>query len=283
MKRTFLYISILHLLSLIIFSSCEDRGPDYISEDMPLVVEGWIENGEAPVVIVSHAINLNDTLSSIDESVEKWCRVSVFDGDQRYVLSGKIDRNYTPPFIYTSSSLKGEIGHTYRLLVETDDETAESYGTITIPPSIEKIIPEKISDTDSLYQLRVFLKDIDSTCYYKIFCRSKESDNRYYSAFLGTFPGRDYMPDEGCIVSKGLHATYNDNEFTHFFRSGDIVFVKICTVSREVFDFWNIYDSNVSLSDNLFFTFSENCPSNVEGALGYWGTYGASTSAVRIP
>lgn len=284
MKRFLPYPCIISfLLSALLFISCEDRGPDFMSEEMPLVVEGWIENGEPPVVMVTRALNLNDISLSLDESVEKWCRVSVFDGDTRHILSGKIDRNYTPPFIYTTISLKGETGHTYRLLVETDGETAEASGTITVAPVIERIVPEKSAEADSLYQLRIFLKDIDPGSCYKIFCRSKQTDKRYYSAFLGTFQGTRYIPEEGYVVTKGLHATYAGDDFSHFFRSGDVVFVKVCSVSREIYDFWTVYDNNISLSNNLFFSFSENCPSTVEGALGYWGAYATATSAVRIP
>ncbi|MDE5881994.1 MAG: DUF4249 domain-containing protein [Muribaculaceae bacterium] len=275
---------LLNLLFLVGFSGCEDTGPDFLTEEMPLVVEGWIEEGEAPVVMVTRALNLNDTSLTLEDAVQKWCRVSIFDGYKQHFLSGKINKAYTPPFIFTTSGLKGEVGHTYRLLIETETETAESFGTLSPAPTIEKIIPEKVAGNDSLYQLRIFLKAIDLCGYYKLFAKSQREDSRFYGSFLGTFSGSQYTQEEGWVVTRGLHSTYdNQKDFSHFFKTGDIVKIKICAIEKPVFDFWKVYESNISLSNNLFFSFSENCPSTLSGALGYWGTYGTATSAIRIP
>ncbi len=273
---------LLLLFSLIAIAGCEDTGPNFMSENMPLVVEGWIEEGEAPVVMVTRALNLNDTSQSLEDVIQKWCRVSIFDGDTRYLLSGKIDKSYTPPFVFTTSGLKGEIGHTYRLFIETETETIESTGHILTAPLIEKVIAEK-AEGDSLYQLRVFLKDIDPQGYYKLFSKSQREDSRFYGSFLGTFSGTQYDSEEGWVVTRGIHTSYNQEDFSHFYKTGDIVYIKVCSIEKGVYDFWKVYESNVSLSNNLFFTFTENCPSTLSGALGYWGTYGTSTSAIRIP
>ena len=127
MKKSILYI--LYILSLLSLSACENQDPSMSDQSMPIVVEGWIENGVSPVVMVTHAVNLTADSVSFDNFVEKWCRVSVYDGDTRYLLTGTVNKDYTPSFIFTSSSLKGKTGHAYRLLIEFEARTIQSTST----------------------------------------------------------------------------------------------------------------------------------------------------------
>ena len=116
-------------------AGCVDDGPEMPDGPMPLVVEGWIEEGLAPVVMVTRAVDLTTDTASFDGFVEKWARVSIYDGDERYVLTGSVNRDYMPPFIYTSSRLRGQTGHTYRLVVETESDTVEAETTMLPSPS----------------------------------------------------------------------------------------------------------------------------------------------------
>lgn len=263
-------------------ASCESVDEPAI-EAAPLVVEGWIEDGRAPVVTVAHAIELKDGPIDSDSYVEKWCRVSVYDGEKRYLLNGKIDRDYTIKFVYTTSQLRGEAGHTYRLLVESENDTVEASATINPGVHIESLKAEKVEETSGSYLLRLFLSGVDPDGFYKIFTQVQGKDKIYHGSFLGTFSGRDYDAGKGLTVTNGNNSTYSQDEFTHYYLPGEKVRVKVCSLDREVYDFWKAYDSAVSMSGNLFFTFSQNCPTNITGGLGYWGAYGTSLSAVTIP
>lgn len=64
---------------------------------------------------------------------------------------------------------------------------------------------------------------------------------------------------------------------------GSRISVRVCSIEPAIYDFWTAYDSNISLSQNLFFTFAGNCPGNVKGGLGYWGAYGTSKRSITIP
>lgn len=260
---------------------CGDGQPD-VPTVPPLVVEGWIEEGESPVVMVTRAVDMTQDVESFDTMVEKWCRVSVFDNGKRYLLTGKSDSSYTPPFVFTTSSLRGKSGHTYVLRVETETDTVE--GTATLPPAvmIDKLEPEKIAGSDSLYSIKATLRNVEPAGYYKFFVKTIGKDNRFYPSFLGTFSGADYDTASGFNITKGIHAGYEGDEFSHYFSAGDKVTVKICSMERNVFEFWKTYDSNVSLSGNLFFTFTENCPHTVIGGIGYWGAYGMSRRSIEV-
>lgn len=277
--------SILAILTLIVFASCEDScTPDVIADRMPLVVEGWIEEGEAPIVMVTRALDLNNGETRIEDAVEKWCRVTIFDDGDPYILTARRDTAYIPDFIFTTSRLKGKVGHTYRLLVETDDTVASAESILRRSASISRIEAERIQDSDSLFSLRAYINDVDTSAYYKVFCKSS-SDRRHFPSFMGNLDGSVYDASIGMSVTRGVHSAFLEDKhaFSHFFTSGEIVEVKVCSIDRSLFDFWTAYDLNVISSSNIFLTFVSNCPGNIIGAKGYWAAYGSSLKVCRIP
>lgn len=274
----------LSVLFLILFlCSCEEPGITSLGEKPPLVVEGWIEEGQPPMVFVTHAADLTVDSASFDGFVEKWSRVSVFDGDTRYILTGRINKAYMPQFVYTTSRLKGKVGHSYRLVVETDTDTVESYAEMLPSPRLDKLTPVPVEGSDSLFAIRADISGIENDSYYKIFARSEKCETRFYGSFLGTFRGSSYDSGKGWTVTRGVHSGYNrDENFSHYYAEGDRVTVRVCRLEPGLFEFWHVYDNNVSLSQNLFFTFAGNCPSNITGGLGYWAAYGYSQKTVKI-
>lgn len=272
-------------LILIINYGCKDDNSfkEYEGEPLPVVVEGWIEEGEAPVVIVTRAIDLTENIDSIGDITEKWGRVTIFDNDEPYILTGRLNKNYTPSFIFTSSRLKGIVGHTYRLLIELENETLEASSTILPVVNLEQLETVKVEDSDSLYFIRARISGIDDAGYYKFFAKSNDTETRFYPTFLGTFKGSDYDDDKGIYINRGIHSAFNDEGLGHFYKSGDIVEVKLCSIEPKIFEFWQAYDRAVSLSQNLFFTLDQGCPSNINKGKGYWAAYGVSQRVVRIP
>ncbi|MDE7460187.1 MAG: DUF4249 domain-containing protein [Paramuribaculum sp.] len=279
-------VKLIAAITILLLYGC-DTGDDLCNDatNSPLVVEGWIEEGEAPVVIVTHAADLTVDEPSFDNLVEKWCRVSIFDGDQQYVLTSHFNNAYMPPVIYTTSRLKGKKGHSYRLTVETTEDTLTAQSTILTAPKIERLEAEKVDGNDSLYSVKVFLTDIKADEYIKIFVKTLPDEGRYYPSFLGTVCGRDYNPEKGIVVTRGKRVQTDDDavkNFSHYFKIGQTVIVHVCSMDRTMYDFWKIYDSNISLNENLFFTFAENLPTNINGGLGYFAAYGMSEGVLRI-
>lgn len=249
----------------------------------PLVVEGWIEEGMAPVVMVTRAVDLTADTASFDGFVQRWARVSIFDNGKQYMLSGHTDKNYMPPFIFTTSRLHGEVGHTYRLLVETDTDTVESTATLLPAPGLKKLVAIPENEDSTLFSIQAYVEGLDEGAGCKLFARVENEDTRFYPTFLGTFLNSQYDSEKGWNVTRGVHSSYSDAEFSHFFSAGDRVAIRACSLQPSLYEFWNVYDANISLSQNLFFTFSGNCPSNIDGGLGYWAAYGMVQRAIRIP
>lgn len=280
MKKV-LYLII--IAAMLCTAGCVDDGPAMPDGPMPLVVEGWIEEGMAPIVMVTRAVDLTTDTASFDGFVEKWARVSIYDGEERYMLTGRINHDYMPPFIYTTSRLRGQLGHTYRLVVETETDTVEAETTMLPSPSISRIECNPVTGSDSLYSLVAYVDGVESGGYYKFFSRTIGLESRYYGTFLGTFSAEAYDNSKGWVITRGVHSGYDDeSDFSHYFGEGAHVSVNLSAIDRRLYDFWNAYDSNVSLSQNLLFTFAGNCPTNIVGGLGYWAAYASNRRTVKI-
>ena len=238
-------ICLLPFLSLLLWS-CSDSEPPLPAGAMPIVVEGWIEKDMSPVVIVTHAADLTAENPTFDGFVEKWARVSIYDNGTQYILSGRIDKDYAASFVYTSARLHGREGHTYRLVVETETDSAEAAVTMLPAPAITRLEAVPVAGNDTLFSIRAYVDGIAPEGYYKFFTRTQGLETRNFGSFLGTFMGKDYNSGDGYIITRGIHSSYDDKNFS------------------------------------LFYTFAENCPSNIRGGLGYWAAYSPSVKIIRL-
>jgi len=274
-------LTALFATTLLAGCSGEESAP---ATELPIVIEGWIEDGETAMVIVTRAVDLTSDVGSFDQYVEKWCRVTVDDGSRREILTGRLNSAYVPSFVYTGSHIRGKVGVTYRLTVETETDTYEAETTI---PAAVRIDSVRVTVTDGgLRQVHAF-PHIDPADqqhrYYKFFSRVND-ESRYYSSFLGTFEGAVYDPSTGYPVNRGIHDTFTGTDkFTPLYTSGDTLRIKLCAMDEPAFRFWNAYENAVSLGGNMFFNVSQGCPSNIPGAKGYWAGYGTSLLWTHIP
>ena len=68
-----------------------------------------------------------------------------------------------------------------------------------------------------------------------------------------------------------------------YFTSGDEVSIKFCTMSEDVYKYWEDFEDVSSLSLNPFFPVTRKIRSNIKGGLGYWAGYGSTYYSVQIP
>ena len=281
------YISFMLSIScfILFMSSCEDDYQKEDSQEAPLVVEGWIMEGEQPVVMVTHAIHLDRDTADFSNFIEKWGRVSIYDGDQQYFLTGHINSGYLPSLYFTTSRLTGKSGHTYRLKVETEQGDAEAESTLIQSDVTLSIEAEPVDGSESEYIIRAYASDLIDNGYYKFYIKEVGKDKHFYPSFKGTFMGESF-PKDGFVISRMQRIQFDtdeENRFTHYFAAGDIVQVRLCRIPEELYEFWRIYDNSVALGSNMLLSFIENCPGNVEGAYGYWQASSSTTRVIRIP
>lgn len=271
------------LFILMLLAACNDGADAPVApedEHMPLVIEAWIEQGETPVVMVTHAIDLTQDTPSFDDFVEKWGRITIYDNDRPYILTGRLKQGYMPSLVFTSARLKGTVGHTYRLVVETETDYAEATVVMEAAPQITAV--EAVEEPEG-YSLKV---DVDRTdCVVQFRTRIVGEEERFYPAFYSTLPVSD-ISTGGFTVTRGLHAAYDEEQadsFSHFFQPGQTVIVRVWSVPDELLPFWRAYDQAVSTNGNLFLSMPQNCRGNITGALGYFSASGVSSTAVTLP
>jgi len=262
------YAHILLLLALIACSKTEEVGRSQ------LVVEGWIENGQHPIVMVSESIGIAtdremDTKGILDH-IAKWAKVSISDGTRTEILTGIPDPEYFPPYIFTTSDITGEVGKSYTLKVEYKDYKMEATTRIPEPVPIENVYVQSVTDTTA--SVRVCFTDPPQTGqYYKIFTRTEGKDSHYHpSAFTN-------VSDESLdgYTEMFIYSTQRLMDFVDFpnIHVGDVLWIKLCTMERSGYLYWNNFE--IMLASNMLNMFYENdLESNMEGALGYWTGYG---------
>lgn len=257
--------------------SCEKETlPD--NEKPALVVEGWIENNDFPVVIVTKTMPVNteyQSMTNLEDYVVRWAKVTVSDGEQSEVLTGRYDDMFFPPYIYTTSRMKGEVGKTYSLKVEYEDACVTAKTTICEPPALEEFRVEKCQNSDTLYQITACFNDFpEQKNYYQFFTKVGENTAHYLVAFLGSVDD-DALQDGKIAFPVYRGHMMNEDHYTPFFSKGEKVSVKFAQLDAEAFRFWQQYSQAEALNANMFLSVPAPLPSNINGGTGYWCGYGA--------
>jgi hypothetical protein len=191
-QRFLLFIPVL----VMFFASCQKE----VTIDLPepearLVVEGWIEQDQYPVV----AITRNSPYFS---QVDSATLANLFILDAQVFVT-EVESNITEqlqldfsnaflgvwPFIcYKGSSLKGEFGNSYQLFIVAEGDTITGLTTITQPVFLDSIWWEPDNagkpDNDSLgYIWAKYMDDPGLKQYFRLFTQRIGRDNSWVPAF----------------------------------------------------------------------------------------------------
>ena len=266
---------------------CACNTDDDIENIPTLVVEGWIDNEGYPVVFVTTTIPITEEkheLSELGNYILRWARVAVSDGEREVVLTGKLDKRYFPPYIYTTGALRGEVGKNYRLTVSYDKYYAEAETTIPQPPTLDSLRVRPCDDSDTLYQIRAYFHDdLEQKSYYKFFTCMGNYSRMFLSSYMQTLSNEVFTPDEeiDIAVYKGRLVT-NRETYIPYFKETDSVLVKFVRMDSISFRFWNQMEHNMALGGLPMTAAQKNPHSNIRGGQGYWCGYGSSVYPVVV-
>lgn len=254
--------------------------------DPQIVVEGWIEDGGFPIVMVTTTVPITEVvtdMSQLKNYIVNWAKVSVSDGERDIVLIGQKNDDYFPPYIYTTTELIGEAGKNYRLKVEYSGRTVTATTSIPKPKSLEYIKVRQAKDNKQKFYLIGGLRDDPQTKdFYKVFSKVYGKDSTYVSSFLG-------LTDDDVLNEELEEITINNGSgkigesLNSYFSANDFVSIRFTTLDRQSWIYWNDFEEIQSLSSTSIFTISTNIRSNIKGGLGYWAGYGSSYYKVNIP
>lgn len=284
--------------SLLLISCEKDISFNIENQPPKLVVDGQIEQGEAPIIVLTKSANFFNTLSAA-EAARSFVRnavVSVNNGTKTHIL-----KEYVQPvggginFYYYSNDIAnpatsfiGENGKTYTLTIQAGGET---YTAKTLLPIHARTI-------DSLWWQKAPFKD-DST---RAFVFGRFSDppglGNYIRYFMkvnrGVFlPGENSSFDDQVVdgkrydvqidpgLDRNLPAPINPNE-RESYKRGDTVTIKLCNIDKASYDFWNTLEFSYQSVGNPF-----SAPNKVLGnisnnALGVFCGYSVQTKTIIL-
>lgn len=272
MKRTLFILMALGLAAC----SREPAAPEM------LVVEGWIEEGRAPVVYLTTSLvpsEKPESLDDIDSHIVRWGKVTISDGDEEVILTGMASKRFYPPYAYSTGRMVGKAGKTYRLTVDYSGLHAEA--SAKIPPSkpLTSLVPMK--QDNGRYLLKAEFEDDPLTDdYYRFFHKIEKLDSVFMPSPLAYSDGSV----QEALIRPGRGVGRADDH-SGGFASGDRVQVKFCTMEKDIYDFWQAFEQQAYLADVPVFTLDGNIPGNVHGSrvIGYFAGYGSTVYSVQIP
>jgi hypothetical protein len=272
--------SVFIILIFCICQGCQNEN-EIIITNSKLVVEGFIEENSVANVILSKSIPVNSNFNEkdIDKYFVRAAKVTVSDGKNSEILSLKMVEGYVPPFIYVGEKIIGKEGNSYFLTVEYLNEKLIAQTTIPETVSIGQIKIDKIDGIRGKLNLK--FTDPLSKNYYQIATKIIGKDSLFIPALYGNLDDITFFSQEVDInVLKGIKF-YPEKETDVYFPLEKVIEVKLRTMDKISYDFWNSWQNDVLNGQNPLFPNSFNLKSNIKGGYGIWTGYGSEIRAVK--
>ncbi len=301
------------LLALFVWSCEEEFIPDIELSEPEIVVEGFIEAGDAslpPYVLLTRSIpffkeiradqisNLfvHDALVTISDGNETVTLQEVcwndFNQEEKELLLDVLKQLGESPdtsglnfcvYLDPTFSIFGEVGKTYDLRIESEGEVITSTTTIPehVPVDSLWFIDPPGNVADTLMEMRCIASD--------------PAGNRNYYRYMtsvnnGPFiPGYNSVGDDALFDGKQFEFPLPKGEQRDvegdintfgLYTKGDTVTLKWMSIDQGQFDFWLTLEFN-SVNQGPFSNYTL-IDHNVEGGLGVWGGFSASYYRVIV-
>lgn len=291
------YGFLLGVLALLL-SACEKE----IKLDLPdaetkVVVEGVIENGQHPYVVLTRS-------SSYFAPVNEWidnlfiddATVVVTDGTITDTLTLTLDYELFAPLpflVYKSNNIVGEVGKTYDLTIVAEGQTLNASTTITTPVPLDSLWfqREPGAEADTLGYVWAQLSDPPELGNnYAWFSQQLGYDSRLLAPRGYTFDDKFFngstisFPYQRADDPLKDDAIEEQDSTVHgwFYSEGDTIVIKFCTMDYAHYKFRDILEDVAESGDNPFSS-PATVPTNIkENGLGYWGGFGCALDTVVL-
>ena len=250
-----------------------------------MVVEGWIDAGKHPIVMLhtSYSLSLSEPdsttlLDVLEQHMVLFGKVVIFDGEDSVILTGRVDTNYLPPYIYTTTKMRGEVGKSYSLHATYKNFSAKSK---TIIP--EKAIFDSIRTNINNRKVNVigYANQLEIGEPYIIMARTT-NDKQYKICPMGAF--RASQKQLKLTINNPINFTGEGMILQTLFPQTDSVdiAIKFAKVGEAEYQFWDSYIAQ-NLTQGIFFMETHsNIISNIENGNGYWCGMGASEYTISL-
>jgi len=299
MKKSFPYIFyvipfILYLIPFFLPSCQKEVNLDLPALKNKIVVDGRIEQGMPPYVILTNNMSYFDStdLNSIQNMFIHGAVINVSDGTNSVALTEYSSKSVSGPLlaaisaftgidtftlhtfnysIYTTLNtfIYGQVGKTYSLTIITDGKTLTSTSSIAQPVKLDSVW-WKVAKDDTLGFIWSHLSEpAQSGNAYRWLAKNFKWDFSFRAP-----PGAAF--DDKFINGQNLDFGYG------YYTKGDTVAVKFCCIDQAAVNFFRQMDIVVNSQGNPFAAPS-SIPTNIypqNEALGIWCGYSSSGDTI---
>ena len=256
-----------------------------------LVVEGWIDADQHPVVLLHTTYPLNndkDTFRTLAEAIPEhiitFGRVVLYDGSDSVILTGRVDTNYMPPYIYTTVFMKGEVEKEYRPHASYKNYSATATTFIPSVPVFDSIF---VRVKDSLNtEICGYCSHLIPGEHYLVMVK-KAADSQYSLCPMGVFEAQkeqmriDIRNPLNFGSKNRLGAGYWSSLYFPKWKNTKIG-IKFAHIGADEYRCWDSFGAQ-SLTQGVFFVEThKNIATNISGGLGCWCGMGAAEYEVSI-
>lgn len=248
---------------------------DLNSSDPQYVVEGNLPLGEIATIKITESINFDE--SNVFPLVEN-AIVSITDNQGNYELLSE-----TSPGVYTSSSMIGELGKTYRLAINVGGKELSSQSIMPSPVSFDTMVVVEQASTGgggpggggqgggsgTSYDVTVQYTDLAGESNYYRFVEFVNGELEASHVF------DDRLADG--VLTQNTLMSFNRN-----LDSGDTLRVVMQAISKEVYEYYNSFENLAGGPQGS--STPANPYSNVIGTvLGYFSVYSSEEKVFIVP
>lgn len=281
----------------VLFTACERNVDFALKEEEPkLVVEATIENGQAPVVVLTNSLSYFSKISPqiLAGSFVHGADIVVSNGTLTHKL-----KEYTTPlgggynlYYYSTDSgtmataFKGQLNTAYSLRITA---SGKEYTATTTIPRITKVI-------DSIWWKPAPAQTDTS----KIVVMVKATDPPGFGDYVRYFTKRNREPflpptnsafDDLFVdgttyqlpIDPGVDRNNPPKDDEKFFRRGDTLQFRLSNIDKTTYDFWRTMEYSYQSVGNPFSTPTKVLGNITGNALGYFGGYASQYRMLIVP
>lgn len=266
----------------VLISACEPD-MDLNTFEPEIVIEGVVENGEFPTVLISQLIPVDMSLDSakVSSIPIRWGKVTISDGTTEEILVGMRSPNRLFQYEYSAYHMRGEIGKTYTMKAEYSGRILTAQTTIPTVPELNNIQVSKLENSDSLYSIKASVIDNPAEKnYYLISVKQNKASDVFRPCFLGAIDDADLQTNSSVEILNSIRIVKN---YSLYFKSKQSYVLKFSQIGRLEYAFWKDYFNQILGSANPIFPNVKSLSSNINGGLGVFYGCASKNYIVNVP
>jgi hypothetical protein len=301
------------LIGFLVFTliSCE-KNIDIELEDAErkIVVEGSIEPGQPPFILLTKTegyfapVDINSLKNSFVHNAVVTVSNGTNSAQLTEICTDQLDTSLLPAIaeligvsledvktfgfcLYSTldQNVFGEVGKSYSLTVQSEGEILTSNTTIPVPVIMDSYWYKDQPGYSNYGYLWFNINDPEPLgTAYRIYTQRLGKDDRFIPANGSVFEDKFFNGlSFEAFIWRGHEVNSNNaddfGETRDYFKQGDTIAIKFCTIDQPHFQFWNTFEIAAFNNGNPFAA-PATIATNIEGGLGVWGGYGVSYDTI---